>query len=80
MPYLNLFRRPNLGRVNVDFGGLSFSADTFRCVEHDSQGSHRPFGGRKVISANILNGLIGVSVLLHMDLFGDSSVQLPMDA
>ena len=23
---------------------------------------------------------IGVSVLLHMDLFGDSSVRLPMDA
>ena len=54
--------------------------DRSRCVEHESQGKHRSFGGRKGISPNILNGRIGVSVLLHMDLFGDSSVPLPMDA
>ena len=78
--YLTSLRCPNLGRVNVDFGGLSFSADTSRCVEHESQGPHRRFGGRKGISPNLLNGRIGVSVLLHMDLFGDSSIRLPMDA
>ena len=60
--------------------GFLFSADTSRCVEHESEGPHRWFGGRKGISPKLLNGRIGVSVLLHMDLFGDSSIRLPMDA
>ena len=78
--YLTSLRCPDLGRVNVDFGGLSVSGDTSRCFEHDSEGLHRWLGGRKGISPNILNGRIGVSVLLHMDLFGASSIRLPMDA